>query len=96
MTNNSNRHVSWAPVAARVVLRLVAAGLVAGLAIALAGSQASGHTVFLACLGLLLLSPVIQIVSYVQAESRHGVRYTAAALAVLALLVYQLVAKLNS
>jgi len=95
VTNGDQRYVGWAPVAARWLLRLVASGLAIGLVIAVAGSQTAGYTILLASLGLLLVLPVIQIVSYVQAESRHGVRYTAVALAVLALLVYQLITKLR-
>ena len=96
MTNGDHRHVQWAPRAARVLLVLVATGLALGLIVALTGSTDAGHLVLLACLGVLLVAPVIQIVSYVQAESRHGVRYAAAALAVLALLIYQLIAKLRA
>jgi len=96
MTNDIHRHVRWAPVVAQWLLRLVAIGLLAGLIIVLTGSQDTGHVVLLVCLGLLLVSPVLQVASYVQAESRHGVRYAAAALAVLALLIYQLIVKLMS
>src|SRR4029077_7144721 len=60
MTTGDGRHVvRWAAVVARLLLRVIAAGLAIGVVLMLAGFPDAGYVVLKVSLALLLCSPVL-------------------------------------